>query len=50
MSSNPAGATHAYTPSIYGQPGSGGYAVSFGNSYKVNQQAGYQGHSYVTLK
>ena len=50
MSSNPAGATHAYTPSTYGQPGSGGYAVSFGHSYKVNQQAGYQGRSYVTLK
>ena len=50
MSSNPAGATHAYTPSTYGQPGSGGYAVSFGNSYKVTQQTGYRGRSYVTLK
>lgn len=50
MSSNPAAATHAYTPSTYGQPGSGGYAVSFGKSYKVAQQAGYRGRSYVTLK
>ncbi len=50
MSSNPVGATHAYTPSTYGQPGSGGYAVSFGKSYKVTQQAGYRGRSYVTLK
>ena len=50
MSSNPVGATHAYTPSTYGQPGSGGYAVSFGSSYKVAQQAGYRGRSYVTLR
>ena len=50
MSSNPVGATHAYTPSTYGQPGSGGYAVSFGSSYTVAQQAGYRGRSYVTLK
>ena len=50
MSSNPVGATHAYTPSTYGQPGSGGYAVSFGKSYKVAQQAGYRGRAYVTLK
>ena len=50
MSSNPAGATHAYTPSTYGQPGSGGYAVSFGKSYTVSQQAGYRGRSYVTMR
>ena len=50
MSSNPVGATHAYTPSTYGQPGSGGYAVSFGSSYKVTQQEGYRGRSYVTLR
>ena len=50
MSSNPAGATHAYTPNTYGQPGSGGYAVSFGSSYKVTQQEGYRGRSYVTMR
>ena len=41
---------HAYTPSTYGQPGSGGFSVSRGTSYKLGQQAGFRGRSYVTLK
>lgn len=41
---------HAYTPSTYGQPGSGGFSVSRGTSYKLGQQAGFRGQSYVTLK
>ena len=41
------GSWHAYTPSVYGQPGSGFYAISRGTSYKPGQQAGFRGRAYI---